>query len=251
VNLLVTDATRAYPVGRRALTWIYGRAAVGLQTPGNRLIVLDGVTRTVSSVGGNFIDAWTLLNQLDVAMTASSWDVNITGSTYTLGRTGVTRTVTWLDRLGWLLGFDAEPGDTELPAELIAPRAASPIMVPLMSCEREPMLRDQERKLVLDRFGRGFGYVFGDAPIYRYRVLLDRVGFTALKAGWVLGGARVTLSPYTLAEHIAGTVTAFGDGSPIGYQRGRILGVEGGDWIDKDGPQNLYQCSLIVAAEVT
>lgn len=241
------DPARGYKPSERAVGWIYGRVFVRSDVPGYRSLSLDGVTRTVA---GSALDAWELLEALDTALGASNWDVNIDGSAYWLGRVSVSRTVRWLDRLGWLLGFDAEPDEEEAPTEALWPRAPSPILIPLLSCEREEIPREQARRLQLDRFGRGFGDSFGDAETRRFRVMLDRPGFEALKAGWCLGGGIVTISPYTAAQHIAGTVTAFSATSPIGYHRGRVLGVEAGRWLDNAGPHRLYETSIVLATEV-
>lgn len=241
------DPARAYKASDAAVGWLYGQVYVRSDLPGYRTLNLSGSTRTLS---GELLDAWDLLTALDTALSPSSWDVNVTGSSFWLGRVGVSRTVTWLDRLGWLLGYDTEPGEIEAATEALYPRAPSPIAIPLLSCEREDLTREQARQLRLDRFGRGFGNGFGDAEARRFRVMLDRPAFDALKAGWCLTGSAVTISPYTLAEHIAGTVTAFSDASPVGYHRGRILGVEGGDWVDNEGPHRLYETTLVLAAEV-
>lgn len=249
MTLGALDPGRAYKSSEAAVGWLYGQVLADSINVGYRSLVLSGSTRSVTVTGP--VDAWSFLSALDAAIAPSNWDVNVNGSEIWLGRVGVSRTVTWLDRLGWLLGYDTEPGEVEAATEALYPRQPSPIAVPLLSCSREDLTREQARQLDLDRFGRGFGNGFGDAELRRFRVQLDRPGFEALRAGWCLTGGVVTLSPYTLAQHLAGTVTAFSESSPVGYHRGRIVGVEGGDWIDAEGPHRLYETTLVLAAEVT
>lgn len=237
----------AYPQGIEPVAWLYGQVSVQSVYPGYRLISLDGATRTLTS-GAITLDAWDFLTALDTAMSPSNWDVNVSGSAFTLGRSGVSRTVLWPDRLGWLLGFDTEPGESEQPAEVILPRAPSPLMVPLLSVDPLPVVREQERRSMRRRLGQGGGFAFGDAETHRFRVLLDRVGVQALDAGWVFCG-EVVLSGNTLAEHLAGTAVPFSGSEPLGYRRGRVLSLDGGTWRDKAGPHDQFEAFLTLALE--
>ena len=161
---------------------------------------------------------------------------------------GAAAVVTWPDRLGALLGFDAEPGDAEPSATSLTPRAVSPCCLPLQSIERELVTREQQRSLVIDRFGRGLGSVFGDAEVWRLAVKMDKPTFLALRNGWAVSGCPVTVSGFTLAEHIAATAYAYDSDHAGGYHAGRIIGVEGGSWPDLTAGRTLYETTLILAA---
>jgi len=239
----------AYPTAIGAVGWLYGSVYTdgwATAVPGYRTIQIGASTYTIASGAAQPYWFWEWLTALDTAI-GGGWGLALSGDTWTLGG-GAPAVVTWLDRTGWLLGFDAEPGDAEPSASSLSPRAPSPAAVPLISCERpEAMSRDAQSKLQISKFGRGHGWTYGAADVYRCRVKLDRLGFDALNTGWLLSGMPVALSPFDVETHALGGATAYDGAYPNGYLTGRILGTDGdGSWVG----ELVYETTLLLAVEV-
>lgn len=240
---------RAYPTPLPAVSWIYGCVRTygqGVPVPGYRSIKIGSTTYTIGTGGAEPFWAWQWMLALDTAITGpqglslsgASWSITSPYPTY----------VEWVDRSGWLLGFDAEPGDQEPVAFTFAPRTASPIVVPLTSCDRPSLVtRDAQRSLKMTRFGRGLGWTYGAADVYRCAVRVDRAGFEALDSGWVTSGQPVIVSRFDLETHALGSAIAFSPSEPTGYLEGVILGSEGGLW---DKGELFFETTLLIAVEV-
>lgn len=236
-----------YPAIPSGQTWIYGSAHIGV--PGHRQIKLGGVTYTITPPPSQPLDFWDLLDEVDGAVAGAGWSLDVTGSSWSLSGPSAAA-LEWPDRLGALLGFDAEPGDVEPLAAAYSPRAVSLACIPLESCERVQITREQERRLDVTRFGRGHGYSFGAADLWSLRVVVAREAFHALRSRWCVSGGPVVVSSYTLAQHLAGSAVAFDADHPTGYLRGRAIGVDGG-WPDASGPHRWFEFDLVMAVEVT
>lgn len=249
----MTAPGTTYPAGLHAAAWIYASSHQGTsgvwQPPGYRQIQMGSTTRTLTGAGyGQPMWPWELLDALDTAITPDGWSVAISGDSFELS--GPSLSVSWPDRLGWLLGFDAEPGDLEPAATVLTPRAASPMIVPLVSCARpEGETIESEVSARADRFGRGHGWAYGAARLVRLEVALDRRGFEALDTGWAISGGPVIVSSADLAAHAAGTPLPRSASQPSGYIRARILREEGGRWTDERGAKQFYRTTLILAQE--
>ena len=104
----------AYPEAIPAVAWIYGSVYTdgwATAVPGYRTIKVGASTYTMASGAAQPYWFWEWLTALDTAI-GGGWGLALSGSTWTLGG-GAPAVITWLDRTGWLLGFDSEPGDSE------------------------------------------------------------------------------------------------------------------------------------------
>ncbi|MFO0749127.1 MAG: hypothetical protein U1F43_26215 [Myxococcota bacterium] len=66
------------------------------------------------------------------------------------------------------------------------PFMPSPAAIPLLSCEASRVDRSQEREFKLDRFGRGHGFIFGNADLWRFHLVLEAPAKASLETGWCL-----------------------------------------------------------------
>lgn len=235
-----------YPVWEQPVAWLFGY--VDTDSPGYRKLAVDGTTVTLTP---GYYAFPSLVFEVENALSAVDWYADFAGSGVTgqveLG--GSVATVTAVDRLAWLLGFDLEVGEVLGVGDLFQARAPSPAAVPLQHCVWSVVDREAERELQLDRFGRGHGYVYGAADVWRFSIRVDQAGYDALRTGWVLAG-RVIVSPFTPAQHKVGAAVAWSADTPTGYVTGRVLGLEpGGRWRDNTAGRRLWEGSLLV--EVT
>lgn len=234
-------APTVYPTWTAPIGWLYGRVITA--DPGYRQVQVGVTVRTVASGAYWWHEFVTALNAtLATAGWAAAADAQ--GRVTLSGSSAV---ITWPDRAGWLCGFDSEPADAEVAAASLTSRAVSPAALPLYSAVRRAVGRDQERQLKLNRHGRGHGYVFGAADIWRWTVRLHRTGLEALESGWCKSG-RVLVSPYTVAQHQAGSAVAWTAAASFGYVEGKVLGLDGGRWLD--AARQLYEVDLIMTTAV-
>lgn len=221
--------------------WLYGY--IDATVPGYRKWL--GISATYSSyfqlnTKGFFPDILAAIN----AENGFVFDVDTDGRVKCTSHLFIDgRNCVWQDRLGWLLGFDCEPQfDSGLWSSLKAP-LISPACIPLFSRTFEKIDRERERSLVIDRFGRPHGYVFGKADLWRWNVRMHRTGLAAFKTGWCQRGP-VMLSPYTFAQHQVGP-TAWSPSTPGGYLKCRVIGTEG-DPTPIDKLKRMFNVRLIV-----
>lgn len=126
-----------------------------------------------------------------------------------------------VDRTPILWGFDKAPGDS------FATVTASPIssdIVPrgavwLVGATIEEI--ELRREVVLDavRLRRSYGYSWGGARVFRWKLTVHRDALDAFDAGFVCSG-KVRLQ-------MAAGASALASGVPGGYQDGYVVGVEG------------------------
>ncbi len=217
-----------------AYLWAWPSSDLG----GTRTVRVGATTVTVASgyqAWPDFIDA------LDTALGAVSW-----AATHdSLGRvvlSGPSSALTWVDRLGWLIGMDREPATGEGAATSMTSRVPPPGALPLLGATWDEVDVQRERRLELDRYQRGHGYVWGGARVWRWRLVMHHTAVAQLQTGWCVRG-KVTLSPVDAASY--GAATAWSGADPDGYLEGHVIGLEGIDW---QGPtRELATVRLLVA----
>ena len=221
----------APPTG--AIGWLYG----GFGRQGYRRVRV-GASTTLLTWQQDFPAG---LGVLDAA-TPWTWSVGADGR---VQLAGATDELVWLDRLGWSLGFDREGMQSEGSVTTLTARELSPACIPLFARTYEAIDRERERQLVIDRFGRGHGYVFGKVDLWRWQLRMHRTGLAAWRTRWCARGP-LMISPNTVAQHRAGTAIAWSPSTPGGYVRGRVLGTEGEPRpIDSIG--RMYELTVITA----
>lgn len=228
----MTQAYEKPPTG--AVGWMFG----WVPATGYCKVRVDSVD--LATTGDH--DMRDFLNGLQSA-TGLTWTTRADGR---MEVTGSGQTLTWLDRLGWLLGFDREGRQREGVAGTLTARSISPALIPLFSRTFERIDRERERSLVLDRWGRAHGYAWGDVDIFRWRVRMHRTGLEAWKTGWCARGM-VTLTPFGMDAHRAGAVTAWSPSTPGGAYGGRLLGTEGGAQ-PIDAARTMFDLTLVTAS---
>jgi len=133
-------------------------------------------------------------------------------------------TVTWADRLGWLLGFGTEPAQTTTSATASVTGAVSPGIIPLYGAQWDGIALRQEVDLRSDRQLRGHGYAWGTAAIWNFTLTMSADAVAALQSGWCARG-KITISP-TLTLGNAWDATT----DPGGYIDGHVLSIGPPQW---------------------
>ena len=167
-----------------------------------------------------------------------------TATTDALGRVVISGSapMTWTDRLGWMIGLDVKPGDTSGSGATRTSDRPPPAAIPLMSVSWSRIDRAVETNIAVDRHRRGHGYLFGDADLMRFRLLLHVQALRSFRAGWCLAG-QVIISTKNPADF--STDALWSPSNTDGYVQGYVVGVEKGKWIDST--QTLWQTDLIVS----
>jgi hypothetical protein len=135
--------------------------------------------------------------------------------------------ITWPDRLGWLLGYGVEAGavDGEWPASDVSrSRFVPPGGIPLLSCSWSEVDVATDGDAILDRHRKRQGYVYGAARLWSVRATMTRWALQALMTGWCLRGK---LTAVALSE-----LNAIGPAEPGGAITGYVLGLDRVTWLD-------------------
>jgi len=211
--------------GSTPQAFLYGYADT--DHAGYRKLSLGGTVYTVAA--GNYRwDAY--ITAINSAIAGSDWTVasTTTGQT-TLAKGSGSAAVVWTDRLGWLLGFDQEPGASEGVVSSLAGRAIAPGAVPLLGATWDQVEISKERQFVVDRSQRGHGYVFGTSRIWRWQLVMSYNALRAVKSGWCLSGS-VLVSAKDPTQ--LGSDAAWSSSNTGGYVEGVPIGIEGVRWLD-------------------
>tara|TARA_R110000824_G_scaffold95611_1_gene229852 strand:- start:466 stop:1164 length:699 start_codon:yes stop_codon:yes gene_type:complete len=205
--------------------FLYGY--VDTDHPGYRQVRFSATTYTVAA-GHYRWDAY--LAAINTAISGAGWAVAATSTgQHVFAKASGSSSVQWTDRLGWLLGFDSEPGVSEYPATSYYSRRPAPGAIPLIGATWDHVSVAKERQLVVDRSQRGHGYVFGSARVWRWRLTMDYTALHALQSGWCLGG---TVLVSAKAPASLGADSAWSTSNTGGYVEGQPIGIESIEWID-------------------
>ena len=224
--------------------WLYG--FIDTSVPGYRKIAHDTPSDPVTNItlDDGYYSFPAYIDELNTQLAA----VSGTATTDSIGRVTVSvadSILGWTDRLGWVIGMDVTPGEAE-PATGVQSTWTSdrppPAAIPLMSVSWSRIDRAVETNIAVDRHRRGHGYLFGDADLMRFRLLLHVQALRSFRAGWCLAG-QVIISTKNPADF--STDALWSPSNTDGYVQGYVVGVEKGKWIDST--QTLWQTDLIVS----
>lgn len=204
--------------------YLYGW--IDTDSPGYRKIADGGSTYTAAA-GYQRLPA--LLDAMETA-TGETFAQDTDGK-IVVGVPGFGNDPTWPDRLGWLLGFAAEPG-TQEASKRVSSRHVPPAAIPLLGASLQPGVdRRREEELAVDRGRRGHGYVWGEAEVWAFLLTAHWEALEALRLGWCVSG-QVTVSQWSAEDHQNGTAYAWSTSNTDGYVDGYAVGLERGRWLD-------------------
>tara|TARA_Y100001963_G_scaffold8157_1_gene10675 strand:- start:5521 stop:6243 length:723 start_codon:yes stop_codon:yes gene_type:complete len=226
--------------------WLYG--FIDTSVPGYRQMSMGSSTYDFQITDG-YRSFPSLITQLNTQLTSDFGAVG-TATTDTLGRVVIGASsggeTDWTDRLGWLLGFDVKPGDkagtTGGPALTLTSDRPPPAAIPLMSVSWSTVNRAVETMIEVDRRQRGHGYLFGDADVMRFKMLLHVQALRSFREGWCLSG-QVIVSTKSPADF--STDSPWSPSNTDGYIQGYVLGIDKGRWIDDT--RTLWQTELLIS----
>lgn len=174
---------------------------------------------------------------------------------------GTATEVRWSDRSGFLLGYDKEPYPSE-PAEVpvgsrFFSRAVPPGAIPLLGATHEEVDLRRERVLHTSRFRRGYGYIFGGARIWRWKLTVSGAGVVnpdiasmsrALNAGFV-GSGKVSIVMKGAATWAGAIATPFSSAALGGMLTGYVIAIENIDRV-QDALLDTFEVSLLMATDL-
>jgi hypothetical protein len=206
-----------------ARAWLLGH--VRTDAPGYREVTEAGVLRRAAS-GEHRFDAY-------VTAIGATWQ--------TYGAVSFAGVPTFTDRAGWLLGF-GEAG--------VAPNAnqsssffVPPAGIPLVGATWEQVVDDADRRQVIDRHRRNQGYVWGDASLFRCKLVMHRYALEALQTGWCLRG-KVTLGTASMLS------TPISSIEPRGAITGYALGLDNVSWLDSIQGLARVELSIVIVDSI-
>jgi len=219
--------------------FLYAHIDTGL--PGAREITRPGGGTISAAEGYNHFSDW--IAAVNTAINADhgseiSWNRADGLVSFVAGVGGAFQ----FDRAGALIGLIDEP-DTDLTftsSETKKSKFVPAGAIWLMGAQYEQIELAREMKFDSFRWKRGYGYTWGGARIYRWRLTMHREALDAFNRGWCATG-KVTL------DMGVGTATSFTGTGYTGALTGHVIGVEGQGWL---GPAaDVAQVTLIVAGE--
>jgi hypothetical protein len=200
-------------------SWLY--SWVDTDVAGYRAIDIGGTPVTVTAGYYRWPD---YITQLDADLTSTaSWAAAVD----TFGRltlSGASAVVTWGDRAGWLCGFAAEPTQaTPAAVTSITSMLPPPGGLPLISAMWEEVSIEAQRQITVDQGARAWGYAFGSARVWRWRLEMHHTSLEALRQGWMRSG-KVTLASY--APGSFGGSSAWDSSTLDGHLDAYVIGME-------------------------
>jgi hypothetical protein len=217
------EIPQAWPT---AMGWLY--SWVDTSVAGYR--AFDAGVGTIAFTTG--YQRWDVLmdaikTQLDSDAGAPTFRVNADGRVEIYDGGGGSYSMTWTDRLGWLMGFGAEAGSADeewASAGDALSRFVPPGGIPLLSCSWSEVDVATDGDAILDRHRKRQGYVYGAARLWSVRATMTRWALQALMTGWCLRGK---LTAVALSE-----LNAIGPAEPGGAITGYVLGLDRVTWLD-------------------
>ena len=155
---------------------------------------------------------------------------------------GAAASLTWVDRLGHLIGMDREPLTGESATTSITSRMVPPGGIPLLGAQGREVEVRAEQRLELDRYMRGHGYVYGAGRVWEWELTMHHTSVRAFESGWCLRG-KVTVSGVDAASY--GGASAWDGSTPDGYLEGYVVGLRALDW--KGDTKEIAVAKLLIA----
>lgn len=153
--------------------------------------------------------------------------VNLPNCDWHLGSIGDVRgsgsALSFPDRLGWLVGYGVEAGNS-IGDDSRAP-FVSPAGIPLMGFTWTEIRIEVERQRIIDQHRRNQGYAFGSALIAQCKLTMHRWSLGALLTGWCLRG-KVTVGGVDAIG-----VSSLNGGEADGALTGYVLGIDSAKWL--------------------
>lgn len=225
------------PSWRQAHAFIMGWVDTAL--PGYRDITIAGTPATVAAAYKRFDE---FIQDLDAVLPAS-WTAAWDSSTGQVTLSGSSQTVSFTDRMGWLLGMASEPTATFTSITSRASVVVPPGCIPCLGITWDEVDIQRDREVLYDRSRRQQGYVFGGSRVWRVRATMTRYSLEALLQGWVLRG-KVTIQTN-------GNTATMSASEPGGELTGHVLGLQDVAWLDAESTQGLASVTMLVTTTTT
>ena len=209
-----------------ATAWIYGY--IDTDVPGYRKVSIGGSVRTAAA-GYYRFDAYLGAITSATASDGFGMAVNSSGGCTLTKPMGSAAAVVWTDRLGWLCGMRADPGDSEGSVNTVTARMPSPACIPLLGATWDEVEIHKQREFKIDRQLRGHGFVFGGARLWTWRLTMDKDSLEALRTGWCLRGKIVISGKDPTQLH---TDSAWSSSNTDGFLECRPVGIQRTRWLD-------------------
>ena len=204
-----------------AQAWLYGY--VRTDVPGYREIEKFGALTVVAAAEYRF-------DALVAELAGLTLEQELTGQITT-----DTDRMTPRDRLGWLLGWGVEPGTEVADSFPYIPPAG----IPLLGATWTAIETDEDRRIVIDKYKRNQGYVWGGASIFQCKLDMHRWSLEALQTGWCLRG-KVTLGCADMID------TPISSSEPRGAITGYALGLGSVSWLDSIQQTARVEMAIVV-----
>jgi hypothetical protein len=222
---------------RVAHGFIFSWVDTGL--PGYRDITIGGTAATVADDYQRFDE---YVQGID-AVLPGGWTAQFDSTYGHVTLSGSSSTVSFADRMGWLLGICGEPTTTFTSSTSLVSSFVPPGCIPCLGIVWDEVDIERDREVLYDRSRRQQGYVFGGSRVWRIRATMTRYALEALLTGWCLRG-KVTIQT-------AGDTNTMSSSQPGGELTGYVLGLTNVSWIDADSLQGLASVSMLVTTTTT
>lgn len=225
VHGLPFEIPEEWPV---AQGWLY--SWVDTSVPGYRTFDFGAtaITATSGHVRWDLLMA-DIITKADTASGNAALEYRADGRMAWVPPGGASATITWTDRLGWLMGFGVEAGVADyewINMDTSLSRFVPPGGIPCLGVSWSEVEVQSEAEAVLDKHRRRLGFVFGAARLWRLRLTMTRWALQSLLTGWCLRG-KVTA--------VCGNdTTAIGPSEPGGAVTGYVLGLDRVSWLDPE-----------------
>lgn len=216
-----------------AAAWLLGY--VRTDAPGYREVVDAGNLVVVPS-GEYRFDAYVTTGVNTALVVTDDWAWGLGTTTAEKGAViGAGNVVRASDRLAWLCGFAAAPGED---FDDSAPVYVPPAGIPLMGATWTRVESEADRRVIFDRHRRNQGYMWGAALVWRCRLTMHRWALEALQTGWCLRG-KVTLGCADMLD------TPVSVSEPTGAITGYALGLDSVRWLDSIQQTAVVEMSIV------
>lgn len=214
--------------------WLY--AYIQTSAPGYRKVSIGGTTYTIANTGDSGVLWPDFIDSLDTAINASGWSAEILASG-AVRLSGPSAAVTWIDRLGALLGMAADP-QTALGTITSATSSVVPYGgIPLYGATWKTVDISRSVEYEVSRVARTHGYVYGGARLWIWSLTMDRHALDAVRRGFVMR-RRIRITG-------AGVSADIDNNNPDGGLTAWPLGIKSVRWLDD--VQSVAEVEILVS----